>query len=250
MITGTPRVAAVTETVHRYGNIVNASPVADALPFLSTFVQTELNGVNDNPVVDPDTDAVLHGGNFYGGHVAFAMDSLKAAVASIADLLDRQLELMGNPTSNNGLPGNLVAPTAPGGVANHGFKAMQIATSALAAEALKNTMPAASFSRSTESHNQDKVSMGTIAARDCLRVLQLSEQVAAPCLLAACQGVELRQRCGDSEHRIDGGLKTTLEEVRSEYPPLEEDRAMEPELRHLVERIQERKLHLYQGGLL
>ncbi len=34
--------------------------------------------------------------------------------------------------------------------------------------------------------------MGTIAARDALRVLTLTEQVAAACLLAAVQGVELR----------------------------------------------------------
>ena len=40
-------------------------------------------------------------------------------------------------------------------------------------------MPASVFSRSTECHNQDKVSMGTIAARDCLRVLELTEQVVA-----------------------------------------------------------------------
>ncbi len=69
---------------------------------------------------------------------------------------------------------------------------MQISACALAAEALKLTLPAASFSRSTESHNQDKVSMGTIAARDGLRILELTETVAAIGLLAACQAVELR----------------------------------------------------------
>jgi histidine ammonia-lyase len=75
---------------------------------------------------------------------------------------------------------------------NHGFKAVQIGTSAWTAEALKNTMPASVFSRSTECHNQDKVSMGTIAARDAIRVLELTEQVAAATLLAANQGVWLR----------------------------------------------------------
>ena len=58
-------------------------------------------------------------------------------------------------------------------MAHHGFKAMQITASALTAEALKLSLPASVFSRSTESHNQDKVSMGMIAARDCLRVLEL-----------------------------------------------------------------------------
>lgn len=161
----------------------------DAIDAFVPWIETELNSVNDNPVVDPDTGDVLHGGNFYGGHIAFAMDGLKAAVASVADLLDRQVERMGNPWSNVGLPGNLILG---GATERHGFKAMQIAASALTAEALKLTMPAASFSRSTESHNQDKVSMGTIAARDAARVVELTERVAAIHLLAVVQAVDLR----------------------------------------------------------
>ena len=160
----------------------------DALAFARQAVEIELNSVNDNPIVDPDTGAVLHGGNFYGGHVAFAMDGLKSAVASVADLLDRQMQLLCAPATSGGLPENLT----PNGGGNHGFKAMGISTSALTAEALKLTMPAAAFSRSTESHNQDKVSMGTIAARDCRRILELSETVAAIVLLADCQALELR----------------------------------------------------------
>ena len=160
----------------------------DALAFARQAVEIELNGVNDNPIVDPDTGAVHHGGNFYGGHIAFAMDGLKAAAAGVADLLDRQMQLLCAPGSNGGLPENLTA----GGSGAHGFKAMSISTSALAAEALKLSMPAASFSRSTESHNQDKVSMGTIAARDARRVLELGETVAAMLLLADCQAHDLR----------------------------------------------------------
>jgi histidine ammonia-lyase len=69
---------------------------------------------------------------------------------------------------------------------------MQIAASALVAEALRWTMPATSFSRSTESHNQDKVSMGTIAARDARSVVELVEEVASVHLLSACQAADLR----------------------------------------------------------
>ncbi len=90
--------------------------------------------------------------------------------------------------------------------------------------------------------------MGTIAARDCLRVLQLTEQVAAAVLLAACQGVELRQQVGTSEHPIEGGLKTTFEQIRAENAFLSEDRPLEPELRQLITRIQQQEFHLYQGG--
>jgi histidine ammonia-lyase len=171
--------------------------LVDALDFSRALIEVELNGVSDNPLVDLDSGDVLHGGNFYGGHLCFALDGLKIAVANVADLLDRQLCLLCDPETSAGLPANLVAAPEPERVAHHGFKAMQITASALTAEALKLTLPASAFSRSTESHNQDKVSMGTIAARDCLRVLELGETVAAVHTLALCQAVDLRE--GDAD---------------------------------------------------
>jgi histidine ammonia-lyase len=192
----------------------------DAITFARGAVEIELNGVNDNPIVDPESGEIHHGGNFYGGHVAFAMDGLKAAVASVGDLLDRQMQLLCAPASS-GLPENL----SPGGVGTHGFKAMSISTSALAAEALKLTFPAAAFSRSTESHNQDKVSMGTIAARDARRVLELSETIAAILLLADCQALELRGG-------VPAGSPTRAlcERVRKHVAPLDADRRQDHDI--------------------
>jgi len=165
----------------------------DALTWVRRDLENELNSANDNPLVDPTSGRILHGGHFYGGHVGFAMDALKLAVASVADLLDRQMALLVDARYNQGLPANLAGGNGRSKALQHGFKALQISCSAWTAEALKLTMPATAFSRSTECHNQDKVSMGTIAARDCLRVLELGEQVTAALLLAASQGVVLRR---------------------------------------------------------
>lgn len=169
----------------------------DMLPTLRSMIEIEINSANDNPLFDPETGDVLHGGHFYGGHIAFAMDSLKNLVANVADLLDRQFALLADTRFNNGLPANLSGATGSRAAINHGLKAVQIAVSAWTAEALKQTMPASVFSRSTECHNQDKVSMGTIAARDALRVLDLTEQVTAAHIIACGQALRLRQRMGD-----------------------------------------------------
>jgi histidine ammonia-lyase len=153
--------------------------LVDALPWIRQTLEIEVNGANDNPLIDPDTGEVLHGGNFYGGHACFALDALKTAVANLADLVDRQMAQICNPDMSNGLPANLVGRTGSDGRRTTGSRRCRSRRSALAAEALKLTMPASVFSRSTECHNQDKVSMGTIAARDCLRVLELTETTAA-----------------------------------------------------------------------
>lgn len=220
----------------------------DSLPWMRQFIETELNSANDNPVIDAEAQHVLHGGHFYGGHIAFVMDAMKTCVANLADLMDRQLALLVDPKFNHGLPANLSGSPPERAVVNHGFKAVQIGASAWTAEALKLTMPASVFSRSTECHNQDKVSMGTIAARDCLRVLQLTEQVAAAQVLAVVQAVELRRR-GLAEARSAVAMTQELESfaaaVFGSFAFLEEDRPLEDELRGMVASIQGRRWPLY-----
>lgn len=218
----------------------------DALPWLRRDIENELNSANDNPIIDPDLERVLHGGHFYGGHIAFAMDGMKNAVANLADLMDRQLALLVDTRYNHGLPQNLSGSRGERAAINHGFKAVQITASACAAEALKLTMPASVFSRSTECHNQDKVSMGTIAARDALRVLQLTEQVAACLTLAAAQGVRLRRQSGELDiSRLPPALGDFVAELETLSPFLDEDRRQDGELRLAIERIQQRAWSLY-----
>lgn len=208
--------------------------LADALPFMRQLIEVELNGVSDNPLLDPSTGDALHGGNFYGGHVCLATDTLKNTVANVADLLDRQLLLLCSPRSNTGLGANLVHRADGDRYTHHGFKAMEITASALTAEALKMAGPASVFSRSTESHNQDKVSMGSISAREARRILDLTETVAAVHTLALCQAVDIRgpEHCtqasrevwasvrevvavNDGDRAMDGDIVAVLELYRS-----------------------------------
>jgi histidine ammonia-lyase len=216
----------------------------DALPFFRQLIETELNSANDNPLVDAERGQILHGGHFYGGHIAFAMDAMKNAVANLADLLDRQLALLVDTRYNHGLPANLSAASGPRAAINHGLKALQISVSAWTAEALKQTMPASVFSRSTECHNQDKVSMGTIAARDCLRVIELTEQVVAAMLIAARQGMALRQQ-QTAQPLLQGAPQAMLEDLAARIALVEEDRALDADLLRLLDVIRAQHWNLY-----
>jgi len=206
--------------------------LADALHWVRKWVKTEANSANDNPLFDPQTGRVLLGGNFYGGHIAFAMDGLKSALASVADAADRQVALMVDANTNRGLPADLVRAEEAEKAFHHGFKAMSISASALAAAALKETMPAASFSRSTESHNQDKVSMGTIAARDAQRICTLAEKTLAIALLTAAQASEIRGNI-DKRPRI----AMLVKKIRDIAPPTIEDRPMDADIHNIASAI-------------
>ena len=86
--------------------------------------------------------------------------------------------------------------------------------------------------------------MGTIAARDCLRVLELSEQVVAAMLIAARQGIELRGRIGPAPH-LTGTLAEMQADLSARIPLVSEDRALEGDLQSLLAAIRAKDWALY-----
>ena len=208
--------------------------LVDALAWTRGVLETEVNGVSDNPVVDVERATVHHGGNFYGSHVGFAADMLRAALANVVCLIDRQIMLLCNPSENAGLPADLVGVEGPEACAHNGFKAVTIAASSLAAEALKLTMPASAFTRSTELHNQDKVPMATLSARDFVRVVEIAETVAAMGALAVCQAFDLR-----GEAPTQGAMGRLYREVRAAAPRLEGDRRLDVDIEAVADLIRE-----------
>lgn len=210
----------------------------DSKVWLRQFIENELNSSNDNPLIDPVGMRVLHGGHFYGGHIAQAMDSLKIMIANIADLMDRQIAQLVDHKMNHGLPRNLTGATAERLPLNHGFKAVQIGVSAWTAEALKNTLAASIFSRSTECHNQDKVSMGTIAARDASRVITLTQQVIAALCCASVQAIHLKGFTAQLSPMLQAFMQWTLQS----FAFVEEDRPLQTELQQIVDRLDQLEL--------
>ena len=76
----------------------------DTLAWVTAWLTTEINSSDDNPLFDTAAGRVQSGGNFYAGHVGQAMDALKIAVASVCDMLDRQLQLLVDEKFNGALP--------------------------------------------------------------------------------------------------------------------------------------------------
>ncbi len=195
----------------------------DALAWAEQQVLRELNSVNDNPIVDPDTGEVLFAGNFYGGHIALAMDLIKNAAATVADLLDRHFALLVDSRLNGGLPETLA------GYDGCGLKALQLTCSALAARTVQQSAPDAVTSRPTEVHNQDKVSMGLNAALTAGEAVALVQQTLATVLIALSNAAALRD-----EARFSPGGRAFLAKIRAVSPVLAHDRRLDGDLNGLV----------------
>jgi len=198
----------------------------DAWSWAKDLLRRELNSVNDNPIVDPDGPETLFGGNFYGGHVALAMDLTKIAAASVADLVDRQFALLVDARFNSGLPETLVS------YEGCGLKALQLTCSALAARAVQRSGADTVLSRTTEAHNQDKVSMGLHAALNASEIVTLLQQVLASALVALSNAAALR-----NEALFSPAARRLLGQVRLFSPVLENDRRLDGDLERLSRHI-------------
>ncbi len=163
--------------------------VLDVLDFHDRTVGVELASVTDNPIVLPEDDAILHGGNFYGQHVSFASDALSTAIVKLAVWTERAVARVTDRTQNQGLPSFLHG--GPDGL-NSGFMGAQVTASALVAEMRASCVPASIQSVPTNGNNQDVVTMGTIAARKAAAQLALLGRLQAIQALALAQAAELR----------------------------------------------------------
>lgn len=219
----------------------------DCIEWVDRWLKVELNSSNDNPLYDVETGTVHSGGNFTGGHVSLAMDTLRTALASVGDLIDRQFAQLVDDKFSNGLPPGLIHPLPLGHVDEgiyHGFKGMQLLMSSLVAEALQRCVPMTIFSRSTAAHNQDKVSMGTTSARISREVLALVEEALAVHLIGLCQAADIRGAKGL------GRTRPVYELVRSVSAYVETDRELEQDISSVLALIRSRRITGSVSGLL
>lgn len=207
--------------------------VLDVLAFHETTVSTELQSATDNPLLFADDEAVLHGGNFYGQHVAFASDALLMGVIKLAIHAERCIARITDRAQNKGLPAFLHGGRS--GV-NSGFMGAQVTASALVAELRTRAIPASIQSVPTNGNNQDVVTMGTVAARKTADAMDLVYNVLSIHALALAQAAELRgglQLLGFAPASQD-----LVRMVRQSSAPLETDRPLSGEIGHLARRLE------------
>jgi histidine ammonia-lyase len=190
----------------------------DAVEYVKGVVETEINSATDNPVIFPDEERVISGGNFHGQPMALAMDFLGIAMSEIANVCERRIERLVNYQLND-LPAFL---TKNGGL-NSGFMIAQYSAASLVSENKVLAHPASVDSIPSSANQEDHVSMGTIAARKARTIIYNVSRVLGIEYLAACQAIYLRP---EENKKLGAGTKIAYDLLRSIVPPLEEDRVM------------------------
>ncbi len=192
----------------------------DAVRYAQTTLEIEINSASDNPLVFPDNDEVVSGGNFHGQPIALAMDFVGIALSEIANISERRVNRLVNPNLS-GLPAFL---TTESGLET-GLMIAQYTAAALVSENKVLAHPASVDSIPTSADQEDHVSMGTISARKAAQILDNVKNVIAIEYMCAAQGLSLLLPLQPSEP-----LKLAFDLIREVVPQLDDDRPLQPDI--------------------
>lgn len=196
----------------------------DAFKYVYEEVLNELNAVTDNPLIFPEEDEVISGGNFHGQPMAIAFDCLKTAISELADISERRTERLVNPQLSEGLPPFL---TKRGGICS-GFMIAQYAAASMVSENKIYSHPASVDSIPSSGNQEDHVSMGTTAARTASMILDNVQKVLGIELFAAYQALWLR---GDSYiTKTSETVHAVYDHISKKVDPVETDIIMNEDL--------------------
>jgi histidine ammonia-lyase/tyrosine ammonia-lyase len=157
-------------------------PVLDTMDYCQRLVEEELNSCNDNPLIFDTPETVFHGGHFHGQYMAMASDFLNIALTEVGVLAERQLNRVLDPHLNKNFPAFLALGDE--GLFS-GLQGSQYLATSIASENLDLAAPASVKSIPSNGQNQDVVSMGLIAARKSLRLVD-NVNIIVSVLVAAC----------------------------------------------------------------
>jgi histidine ammonia-lyase len=214
--------------------------ILDNLRHAAGILLREARGVSDNPLIFPDSEDVLSGGNFHAEPVAIVADILAIGLAEIGSISERRAALLVDPHMS-GLPAFLVRN--PG--LNSGFMNAQVAAAALVSENKLLAHPASVDSIPTSANQEDHVAMATHAARRLLAMADNAANVVAIELLEAAQGIEFHNGLKTSPQ-----LQKALAMIRQIVPSLDEDRVLTPDIETIASLIESGAFGSFVGDLL
>ncbi|NLN49669.1 MAG: histidine ammonia-lyase [Clostridiales bacterium] len=201
----------------------------DAINYVKDVINIELNAATDNPLIFPDEDKVISGGNFHGQPIALAMDFLGIALSELANVSERRIERLVNPQLND-LPAFL---TKKGGM-NSGFMITQYSAASMVSENKVLAHPASVDSIPSSANQEDHVSMGTTAARKARLIIDNVQKVLAIEAFAASQAISFREN-----PILGAGTEKVYGEIRKYVSPVEEDRIMNVDIEKLDKMVKE-----------
>ena len=195
----------------------------DTLHYMHKTFATELNSVTDNPIIFPDEDLILSGGNFHGQPLALAMDHLAIALAELGNISERRTYLL--LSGQRGLPVFLAKD--PG--IHNGLMIAQYTAASIVSQNKQLCTPASVDSIVSSNGQEDHVSMGSNGATKLYQVVTNLENILAIEWLTAAQALGFRRPLRTSQI-----LEDKVTSFREKVTFMEVDRIISNDIRETV----------------
>jgi histidine ammonia-lyase len=213
----------------------------DALGYVMSILQIELNSSQSNPVVVPATNdpgnepgneqgRIVSVGNFDIGHLAAALDFLRIALAPVVTSAnERAVKLLQAPYS--GLPAGLASGA---GSPDDALAELAVAGQAITVEARTLAHPVSyELASSVKGEGiEDRATMAPLSARRLADMIALSARVAAIELVVAAQAIDLR-----APGQLGLGTGRAFRMIRELVPFTQADGTLPADLEPLVELV-------------
>lgn len=206
--------------------------ILDDLLHANTVLSNEMNSSTDNPLLFPEEALSLSGGNFHAIFPARVNDHLASGLTILSSISERRIAQMMS-SSSSGLPAFLVHK---GGL-NSGYMMSHVTAAALVSESKSLSFPAGVDSIPTSDDKEDHVSMGPGAGFKAINIVENTRGVLAIEILSSLQAIDLL-----APLKTTPKLQRVYNFIRSQIPPLENDRILANEIELVSQMILERSL--------
>ncbi len=205
----------------------------DTFDYIEKVITTEINAVTDNPLIFPDDDKILSGGNFHGQPLALVLDFLGIALAELGNISERRTARLVDHKLSRFLPPFL---TKESGL-NSGFMVAQYTAAALVSENKILSHPASVDSITSSANQEDHVSMGAIAGTHARTILKNTSNVIAIELLCAAQALDFHHPLKTSK-----ALEIVYDQIREVTPTLKKDRVLHKDIEKINNLIDDKTI--------
>ncbi len=210
-------------------------PVLEEIENAEKIVIEEVNSACDNPIVDPETQNVYHGGNFHGDYISFEMDKLKIAITKLTMLTERQLNYIYHDRINGILPPFVNMGTLG---LNYGMQAAQFTATSTTAECQTLSNPMYVHSIPNNNDNQDIVSMGTNSALIAKHIIESSFQVMSIMFMSLVQAIDILK----ISEKLSTQSKELYKNIRAIFPAFIDDNPLYKDIAAVEEYLKNIKI--------
>jgi len=198
--------------------------VKDTIEYCRKVLEIEINSATDNPLIFADSGEHIEGGNFHGEPLALIADFLSIAVSELGSISERRIARLVD-GSLSGLPRFL---TNNGGI-NSGLMIAQYTAASIASENKVLAHPASVDSIPTSANQEDHNSMGSIASRKCLNIVNNVKKIIAIEFLCSLQGISLLRPL-----KAGKGVEQAYKIIRKYLSKLGDDRIISEDIQKVM----------------